>query len=189
MGGMRPKNNQAAESGFQNNQYPMVHFRNRTTIQQSEVVINSTLKSMEFTKTNRNHCFSVILVTTSDLNSREQPTKTIQNTKICLKLSQALGKNPFPGWNQLSNSLKSRSRDDRYIEYLKIHGFHQNPQKSLIFIDFGDFGVDQRSRQYGTTYQNHTEREDVFQIFSNAWEMFISRVEPTVQQSEVATSL
>ena len=30
-----------------------------------------------------------------------------KNMKICFNLSQTLGKNLFPGWNQLSNSLKS----------------------------------------------------------------------------------
>ena len=48
-----------------------------------------------------------LLVMTSNLGSKERPTKTRQNMKICFKLSQTLGKSPFPGWNQLSNSLKS----------------------------------------------------------------------------------
>ena len=44
---------------------------------------------------------------TSNLGSKERPTKTRQNMKICFKLSQTLGKSPFQGWKQLSNSLKS----------------------------------------------------------------------------------
>ena len=68
---------------------------------------------------------------TSDLDSKERPTKTIQNVKMCFKLSQILGKCSFSGWNQLSNSLKLRPRDDRHnrqsvIEYLEMHRFPQN---------------------------------------------------------------
>ena len=91
---------------------------------------------MDFTKILRNHWFtlnSVTLVMTNKLNSKERPTKTRQNVKICFKLSQTHGKSPFPGWNQQSNSLKWWPRDDRYIEFLEIHGFHQ---KHLEIIDF-----------------------------------------------------
>ena len=58
--------------------------------------------------------------------------KTARAWKCVFKLSQTLGKSLFPGWKQLSYSLKSRPRDDRYIEYLEIQGFHQNPWLSRI---------------------------------------------------------
>ena len=48
-----------------------------------------------------------LLVMTSNLSSKERPTKPRQNMKFCFKLSQTLGKSPFQGWKQLSNSLKS----------------------------------------------------------------------------------
>ena len=59
-------------------------------------------------------------------------TKTSKSMKICSKLSQTLGEIPFLVWNQLSSSLKSRSREDHYIEYLEIHEFHQLPWFSRI---------------------------------------------------------
>ena len=113
-----------------------VHFRggiNCSIVWSRDLVMIATsriLKSMDFIKILRNPWFALILVTlvmTSDLGSKERPTKTRQYMKICFKLSQTLGESPFPGWNQLSNSLKSWSRDDRYIECLEIHDFHQNP--------------------------------------------------------------
>ncbi len=67
--------------------------------------------------------------------------------KINFKLSQTIGKSPFPGWNQLFNSLKSWSRDDRYAEYLEIHGFPQNALFSRISKDFqGCSEILQKSR-------------------------------------------
>ena len=93
---------------------------------------------IEYPETYRYHqnpWFSLIfvsLVRTSVLDGKERPTKTRQNMKICFKLSQTLGKSLFPGWNQLFNSLKSWSREDRYVEYLEIHGFPQNAWFSRI---------------------------------------------------------
>ena len=112
---------------------------NCTIVSSQDLVMTATasiLNCMEFTKTLRDHWFSLISVTlvmTTDLDSKERPTKTIQNVKLYFKLSQTLGKCPFPGWNQLSNSLKLRPRDARHIECLEIHGILPKPLEIIGF--------------------------------------------------------
>ena len=72
-----------------------VHFRggiNCSIVWSRDLVMiatSSILKSIDFIKTLRNPWFSLTLVTlvmTSDLGSKERPTKTRQNMNICFKL-------------------------------------------------------------------------------------------------------
>ena len=62
-----------------------------------------------------------------------------QHVRNTFKLFDTLEKSTFPGWNQLSDSLAWRIPVDRDVEYLEIHGFHQNTWFSLIFIDIYSF--------------------------------------------------